>query len=84
MSNVCQDKLEFENPRRNPYILAAPHLPLTEHNFFLTEQNLPLTEHCKLFNSIHMNKPTCLGANFVTNTLGLSTKLYAKEGFKAS
>ena len=23
---VCEDKFEFENPRRNPLILAAPHL----------------------------------------------------------
>ena len=22
--NVCEDKFEFENPRRNPYILAVP------------------------------------------------------------
>ena len=28
---VSEDKFEFENPRRNPEILAASHLPLTEH-----------------------------------------------------
>ena len=28
-TNVCEDIFEFENPRRNPKILAAPHLALT-------------------------------------------------------
>ena len=42
---VCEDKFEFENRRRNPYILAEPHLALTEQNFLLTEQNLSLTEN---------------------------------------
>ena len=40
---MCEDKFEFESPKRNPLILAAPHLALTE-------QNLPLTEH------VHENK----------------------------
>ena len=25
---MCEDKFEFDNPRRNPQILAAPHLML--------------------------------------------------------
>ena len=32
----------------------------------LTEQELPLTEHCYLFDSIHLHKPTYLGANFIS------------------
>ena len=35
--HVCEDKYEFENPRRNPYILAAPNLALTEQTLLLTE-----------------------------------------------
>ena len=30
---VCEDKIEFENPRHNPLILAASHLTLTVQNF---------------------------------------------------
>ena len=63
---VYDDEFEFENPRRNPKNLAAPHLELSEQNFLLTEQNLYLTKHYYLFNGIHLNKPTYLGANFVT------------------
>ena len=40
---VCE---EFENQRRNPLILATPHLALTETINKLTEQNLSLTEQC--------------------------------------
>ena len=29
-ANVWEDKFKFENPRRNPQILVAPHLALTE------------------------------------------------------
>ena len=36
LSYVCEDKFEFKNPKRNPQILAAPHLTLTEQNFVLT------------------------------------------------
>ena len=45
-TNVCENKCEFENPRHNPYILAAPHLASTIKNFLLPEQNFFLTEHC--------------------------------------
>ena len=38
--NVCEDKYEFENLRRNPFILAAPHLALTVQNLLLREENL--------------------------------------------
>ena len=33
LNYVCGDKFEFENQRRNPYILTAPHLALTVQNF---------------------------------------------------
>ena len=68
--NICStypfDKIRLIilNPRRNPKILAATYLAFKEQNISLTEQNLPLTEYCWLFNSIHLNKPTDLIANF--------------------
>ena len=64
--HVCEDKFQLQNPRRNPYILAAPHLALIV-------QNLPWTELCWLFHSIHLNKVTCLGANFRAYTRCMST-----------
>ena len=38
LTKMCEDIFEFENPRHNLQILAAPHLALTEQNFLLTEQ----------------------------------------------
>ena len=43
---VYDDKHAFKKPRRNPLVLAAPHMALTEYNLLLTEQNLTLTVHC--------------------------------------
>ena len=34
---VCEDKFEYENPRRKPKMLTEPHLALTAQNFLLKE-----------------------------------------------
>ena len=69
--DVCENEFEFENPRRNPQILAVTPLMLTGQNFLLTEQKLCLPEHCSLFNGIPLKKPICLETNFRTHTLDL-------------
>ena len=33
---ACEDKFDFKNPRQKPYILAEPHLSLTQQSFILT------------------------------------------------
>ena len=57
---MFEDKFEFENPRHNPQILAAPDLKLTEQNLFLTELQCSVPFKRIL---LHLNNFTCLGVS---------------------